>query len=283
MPRSINPLALVPLALVSLAAAPAASHGGEGVVALRYRFVHSQTLAYRFIATGRATATGDLSIQDGFTTRYRSSESATVRERVLSVDSQGRATVAVSVSILHAAETRGRTTTTSPTTTKTATVQIAADGTTSGTMAEAVNEAFVLPLGTLPSGPLTPGTRWTTPSRLIEVMTPATADALSHPAATNTLLSSGPAQGTGGKIQAIIASTARPAYAMTFPSSGRGTLRLHGAGQAVGRTVFDVASGQLLSSTASYTIELDQQLRDRHGGVRTAHTRIVWTMSSQRM
>ncbi len=154
MPRSIRALALASFALVPLAAAHAAAHGGGGVVALRYRFVYGQTFAYRFIATGRATATGDLSIQDGFTTLYRSSESATVRERVLSVDSQGRATVAVSVSILHAAETRGRTTTTSPTTTKTATVRIAADGAVSGTMVEAVNEAFVLPLGTLPSGPL---------------------------------------------------------------------------------------------------------------------------------
>jgi len=283
MPRSMSALALVPLALISLAAAHAASHGGEGVVALRYRFVHGQTFAYRFIATGRAMATGDLSIQDGFTTPYRSSERATVRERVLSVDSQGRATVAVSVSILHAAETRGRTTTTSPTMTTTATVRIAADGAASGTMAEAVNEAFVLPLGTLPSGQLAPRAQWTTPSRLIEVMTPATPGALSRPEATNTLLSSGPARGARGMIQAIIVSAARPAYTMTFPSSGRGTLRLHGAGQAVGRTVFDVASGQLLSSTASYTIELDQQLRDRHGGVRMAHTRIVWTMSSQRM
>jgi len=98
---------------------------------LRYRFVPGQTLAYRFVESGRATATGDLSIQDGFTTSYRSIGSATVRERVLSVDARGRATVAVSVSFLHATETRGRTMT-SPTTTKTATVRIATDGNGSG-------------------------------------------------------------------------------------------------------------------------------------------------------
>jgi len=201
--------------------------------------------------------------------------------------------VVVSVSFLHATETRGRTTTTSPTTTTTATVRIAPDGSASGTMSGAVNDAFFLPLGTLPPAPLAPGARWTTPSRLLRVITPVLPGVLPRSLAANTLLSAGPARGTRGTIQAIIASAARPTYAMTVPfpgqgtlrlqGTGQGTLRLQGTGQATGRTVFDVASGQLLSSTASYTIELDQQLRDRHGGERTARTRIVWDMSSQRI
>ncbi len=259
MPRSISALALVPLALVPLATARAASHDSAGTIMLRYRFVPGQTLAYRFVASGRATTTGDLSIQDGFTTPYRSIGSETVREHVLSVDARGRATVAVSVSILHATETRGRTTTTSPTTTTTVTVWIAPDGSASGTMSGAVNDAFFLPLGTLPPAPLAPGARWTTPSRLLRVITPVLPGVLPRSLAANTLLSAGPARGTRGTIQAIIASAARPTYAMTVPFSGHETLRLQGTGQATGRTVFDVASGQLLSSMASYTIELDQQ------------------------
>ncbi len=288
MSRSINALALVPLALVPLATARfatahAASHGG-GAIALRYRFVPGQTFAYRFIESGRATATGDLSIQDGFTAPYRSIGSATVRERVLSVDARGRAMVAVSVSVLHATETRGRTTTTSPTTTTTVTVQIATDGNGSGTMIGTVNEAFFLPLGTLPAGPLPLKTRWTTPSRLLKVITPALPTQFPHPTVVNTLLSVGPVRGPRGTILATITSAAQPMYApVTLPFSRRETLRLQGTGQATGRTVFDVASGQLLSSTASYTIELDQQMRDQPGGERTARTRIVWDMSFQRI
>jgi len=280
LPRPFHAFTFAGLLLAPLALPPATAHGGTAVVMLRYRFVPGQTLVYHFVATGRATATGDLSIRDGFTTPYRSSANVIVREHVLSVDAQGRATVAVSVRILRATETRGRTTTTSPTT-QTTIVRIAPDGGVSGATGTAANDAFFLPLGTLPPGPLAAGARWVSPSRLLRTLTPADAAHYPHPTVTNTLLGARSAAGAG---MATISSAARPFYApMTFLGGGGTTLRLGGSGQATGQTVFDVAAGRLIASTASYTLEVDQQLRDRRGGVRRARTRITWQMSTRRV
>lgn len=281
LPRPFHAFTFAGLLLSPLALPPATAHGGTALVMLRYRFVPGQTLAYHFVATGRATATGDLSIQDGFTMPYRSSASVIVRERVQSVDARGRAMVAVSVRILRATETRGRTTTTSPLTTQTTTVRIAADGSVSGATGTAANDAFFLPLGTLPPGPLAAGVQWASPSLLLRTLTPADSAHYPHPTVTNTLLRAGAAGGTG---MATISSIARPLYVpMTFPGGGGTTLRVGGSGQATGQTMFDVAAGRLIASTASYTLEVDQQLRDRRGGVRRARTRITWQMSTRRV